>query len=1129
MKGDFTRFSHQPHRHYAGVLMQQGRVTLDADWNEQFDIDDHRWRMQTIDTIGRACAPVDNPGFGLTLTPDGTDLIISPGRIYIDGILVEVDDGPEVGVEAAEGQALTIRDLSPHGQTFEPGQWIAVSSDDRPAVVVGQIVSVDAEQAQIELTEDVSVFDGDDGVVVRGLTTYLTQPHFPADEEPPFGDPFEPEDWAGQTHVVYLDVWRRHVTAIEDPHIREVALGGPDTATRVQTLWALRILRADDVPVDAGRIGCADELPAWTALTSPAPGRMSARAAASPDVDDPCAIQPDAGYRGLENRLYRVEIHDAGDLGVATFKWSRDNGSILASIVDFPDVDEVRVHSLGKDQVLRFRADDRVEVLSDESELSGLAGTTASIVGAPDEAERRISLDTDVSIYATHTRPRLRRWDHGADEIPTGSGPIELEDGVQVEFSGGPFRAGDYWVIPARVATGDVEGFIDAPPRGIDHHYARIGLVTWSVDGEESILDCRSTFPSLCASEPGGETCCTVSVGDGGDFDSLQSAVDSLAEIAGPARICILPGEHRLPATVVVDRSDLTISGCGRRSRLVATEGGAMLLRRVRNVRVEDLWIFSDSTEPTVGAVESRGIEVVDCRVVNAGRSGGGASAASGNRSSHGFGRPPEPAATGEAAAEAAPALHGGRSGPSPGPAIGSSETDDCRIRTCSLHGLPAVDLQGEVVVVEHSTMTGGGVRLRDGTENAVIAHNTITEGYGQGVLLGGVHDDGDLVSDRTGLVRIEIVDNRIDFMAREGVSTVFGGDDRLGETEELTVAGNRITRCGFAPIVDGMVLGGGIFLGEATSVAIRGNTITDNGPLEESDELFGIGFGIGVFMCTGLDITDNRVERNGRAMGPGDEGVNLNAGIAALGVFSSVGGFEGPDAVRGPAMTIHGNVITSAEGPGVVAAGLGPMAVDGNEITCSYPGRGLVDVGRAVLLVNFGGPPDLGSVRFGDNRPVEWELRDGRVSFDGNRVTVQGYAYHLPPRNPDLDLATGPVADLATGSAVAITSLDDVLIEANQILNEITPRGEAAGRILSSVWAIATTLRTTTNRITEQAVTARLSYAGSALAHNASDNVTTHCIRVDGVLPPVERDNFELLCLRFERMPAPYLVMIGE
>jgi hypothetical protein len=35
---------------------------------------------------------------------------------------------------------------------------------------------------------------------------------------------------------------------------------------------------------------------------------------------------------------------------------------------------------------------------------------------------------------------------------------IDLEDGIQIQFlTGGKYPTGDYWLIPARVATGDVE------------------------------------------------------------------------------------------------------------------------------------------------------------------------------------------------------------------------------------------------------------------------------------------------------------------------------------------------------------------------------------------------------------------------------------------------------------------------------------------------------------------------------------------------------------------------------------------------------------------------------------------------------------------------------------------------
>ena len=38
MPGDYSRRIFRNRKHYSGVLMQQGRVQLDADWNEQLDI-----------------------------------------------------------------------------------------------------------------------------------------------------------------------------------------------------------------------------------------------------------------------------------------------------------------------------------------------------------------------------------------------------------------------------------------------------------------------------------------------------------------------------------------------------------------------------------------------------------------------------------------------------------------------------------------------------------------------------------------------------------------------------------------------------------------------------------------------------------------------------------------------------------------------------------------------------------------------------------------------------------------------------------------------------------------------------------------------------------------------------------
>jgi hypothetical protein len=84
-------------------------------------------------------------------------------------------------------------------------------------------------------------------------------------------------------------------------------------------------------------------------------------------------------YRGSENRLYRVENHDGGEAveGGATFKWSRDDGTVVFPIIPIYEAtsttqkNKVRVNRLGRDQTLMLREGDWVELGGDESELNG--------------------------------------------------------------------------------------------------------------------------------------------------------------------------------------------------------------------------------------------------------------------------------------------------------------------------------------------------------------------------------------------------------------------------------------------------------------------------------------------------------------------------------------------------------------------------------------------------------------------------------------------------------------------------------------------------------------------------------------------------------------------------------------
>ena len=103
MKGDFSRFTFDPARHYRSVRTQQGRVQLDADWNEQADILDHLHRAYAVDVFGAQATPdTQHGGFAISpLAPDSPvplaehspdaahDFVIGAGRIYVGGVLCE--------------------------------------------------------------------------------------------------------------------------------------------------------------------------------------------------------------------------------------------------------------------------------------------------------------------------------------------------------------------------------------------------------------------------------------------------------------------------------------------------------------------------------------------------------------------------------------------------------------------------------------------------------------------------------------------------------------------------------------------------------------------------------------------------------------------------------------------------------------------------------------------------------------------------------------------------------------------------------------------------------------------------------------------------------------------------------
>jgi hypothetical protein len=594
MSFDSSRFTFDPWNNFSGVVMEQGRVQLDSEWNEWLAELNRRIRAGTLDILGRAAVPRTTPdGFKITLGPaPGNAVLIGPGRMYVDGLLAENHGRPAPSPEKwipTGGAAERIRPLAgPAIELLRRPLW---------------------DPALDELVGPESV-------------PYNRQPYFPnAGAAAPFPRSAGP-------FLVYLDVWQRAVTFLEDPELVEKAVG-VDTTGRLQTVWQVKWLDVSDV---AG-VTCStpdDDIPAWTKLRLP-PGPRLTTGVVQTAPSGPCCLTANAGYTGLENQLYRVEIHQPGKAiaggsatpvsnvpaGTATFKWSRDNASVATAVTAIsPDLKVLTVVSTGKDDVLRFSPNDWVEVTDDWLELAGLPGELHQIADVSDAA-RTVTLATavasasfpvDANGQTDSTRhTRLVRWDQGgkvyeADgttvwvdldaagstgdiPVPPPGASLILESGITVTFElaahATAFQTGNYWDVAARASDGTIEYLDGAPPRGIYHHYARLAVVTMpaaeaAAGTTGKVEDCRTPWPPDLGQ--GCDCGCTVffQPGDLTTQKGLQPLVDGYQNLAGPTVFCLAAGTYALPAPLrlTAAHNNLTFQACQAGTVVIQAQSG---------------------------------------------------------------------------------------------------------------------------------------------------------------------------------------------------------------------------------------------------------------------------------------------------------------------------------------------------------------------------------------------------------------------------------------------------------------------------------------------------------------------------------------------------------------------------
>jgi len=327
---------------------------------------------------------------------------------------------------------------------------------------------------------------------------------------------------------VFLDVWTESVTYVDDPAIREIALGGPDTTTRLRARFRVRVNigPANWQPNHSYKIGD-------TTFTNPpnghyysctkagvsggtqpsfpttAGGTIGDGGASWQETPAPGAVPVGKGfgrgtlntegsYIGQANRFYRVEIDKPGNINAATFRWSEDNASTIQRvIVDIPPgsttitVEDASAYHPGDFILIRK------EFGEEQHRIASVFGNTISLqaaTGAQLALFPAAAVVPNFTTFAVTDHPRVERWN--AFGVPiiadpkdaTVSAAILLNDGVQVRFGGFGMRKKDYWNFTTRYLAGDQASGIDpdtriqaldfAAPHGVAHYYAPLALIT---------------------------------------------------------------------------------------------------------------------------------------------------------------------------------------------------------------------------------------------------------------------------------------------------------------------------------------------------------------------------------------------------------------------------------------------------------------------------------------------------------------------------------------------------------------------------------------------------------------------------------------------------------------------------
>lgn len=467
MGSDRARVSYDPGQHYRSVVMQQGRVTLEADFNEELAIAGEELRKETLDVVG-PCGTPDNGYLVTPLAKPAFDFSISPGAMYVGGLRVTTPE-PMPG----------------------PGP-----------------LQYSNQQEWLDNADDPDWVD----IAASGF--------------------------APNNEFVYLFLREQEVSAVEDSDLKDVALGGPDTAQRTRLIQ--HIVRLADGSTCAAGLAAAQKT--WTAeglkfntATMGLHSLATLQVGFSPTgpAPDVCNPQAQGGYLGADNQLIRVQISGKdSQTGNPKFVWGFDDASFLYRLdLDPNNKTLLHLQSRPVDASHQPQANQAVEALRSAAELSNgeyvasLSGVVLTLDKAYNPDTQMITLPAPMTqlpeeFYHPPQTPRafVRVWEQELIFTPGTAAPLG-NTGLQVTLQapGNVFHTGDYWLFAVRPSTPQQvypERYLNQgqPPDGPRMWACPLGVITWNGQTGTLSEDCRNPFNNLVDLSKRQEGCCTITV-----------------------------------------------------------------------------------------------------------------------------------------------------------------------------------------------------------------------------------------------------------------------------------------------------------------------------------------------------------------------------------------------------------------------------------------------------------------------------------------------------------------------------------------------------------------------------------------------------------------------------------------